>query len=345
MTEQPVAALQKPSRTEAKRTAIYRFLDTCMSEINRLGGLPTPREAREMWGDIWLLETHHSTGIEGNTLTFTEVARLLRDKQPVEPQQLHDYLEIRGYAHAAQWAYTQALEPDDWTANELLSLREIRHVHHEALTPVWEQYPHADATFNEYPGSFRQHDIKPFSGGMEPPNWTEVPNQLRTWIDKVNRIAEDCDDTLTRIAERHAEFERIHPFLDGNGRTGRLLLNLLLVRLKYPPAIILRQRRKMYLAALKACDHGDPGPLCETIASAVITTLKTTIFPCITGPGRYVLLSVLADGEFSSSRLSEAARRGKLQAQKDEDGFWRSTPRLVEEYKASCRRRRVGGGN
>ncbi len=337
MSEPPETEEATSSRVYARRGSIHRYLAICMAEVERLGGLPTPREAREMWGDIWLRETHHSTGIEGNTLTYTEVEALLHENQAVQPDQYHDYLEVRGYADAAQWVYTLALEPEDWTGEDLLSVTEVRHVHHVALAPVWEKFPHPDASDDERPGSFRRHDIQAFPGGMQPPSWPEVPSLLSTWIERVNAIPQEEGNVLELVGQRHAEFEHIHPFLDGNGRTGRLLLNLLLVRLRYPPAIIFKERRSMYLDALRACDSGDAGPLGETIAKAVIGTLKLTVFPCIAGPGRYILLSVLADEQFSTDKLRRAVLSGKLVAQKDEDGFWRSTPKFVEQYKASCR--------
>lgn len=335
------------TRDQGRHEGIYRFLDVCLSEVRRLGGLPTAREAQQMWGDIWLRETHHSTGLEGNALSLTEVEALLQGERTVDETQRHDYLEVRGYADAAQWVYTQAVEPDEWATGQAISLSALRHLHHIALSPVWEHYPHPDAGDNERPGSFRRHDIKPFPGGMQPPDWPAVPVVIRDWVDDVNRFVESeraisttgSARTVEAVAQQHAAFERIHPFLDGNGRTGRLLLNLMLVSLHYPPAIILKERRDAYLDALHRCDEGDVGLLGECIARAIVHTLKLVVFPAIAGPGRYILLSVLADEEFSPNRLAEAARSGKFQAEKDEDGFWRSTPRLVGEYKASCRRR------
>ena len=89
-------------------------------------------------------------------------------------------------------------------------------------------------------------------------------------------------------------YERIHPFLDGNGRAGRLLLNLVLVRLGYAPAIIYTRDRTRYLAALRSGDRGDPGPLGEMLARAVLDNLYRFIVPAVAGPNRLVPLAALA---------------------------------------------------
>jgi len=142
------------------------------------------------------------------------------------------------------------------------------------------------------------------------------------------------------IAAAHAEFESIHPFLDGNGRTGRLLLNLLLVRLGYPPAVIYRRDRGRYLGALRKADAGDPGPLGELIARAVTDNLYRFVVPAVAGPHRLVPLAALATPNQSVFALRAAVERGRLKAQKGPDGQWRSTKAWVDEYLASKYERR-----
>src|SRR5205807_347274 len=90
----------------------------------------------------------------------------------------------------------------------------------------------------------------------------------------------------------HVEFEHIHPFLDGNGRAGRLLLNLILVRLGYPPAIIEKRRRARYLSALRLADAGNTGELAEMIARAVLDNLHQFIYRAVAGRSRLVPLGL-----------------------------------------------------
>ena len=136
------------------------------------------------------------------------------------------------------------------------------------------------------------------------------------------------------LATVHARFEQIHPFLDGNGRTGRLALNLLLVRLGYPPAIIYKGERRRYLTALRRADQGDHGPLGELLARAILDNLYKFVVPAIAGPSRLVPLPALASERISANALRVAATRGRLKASKAADGTWRSTRAWVDEYLA-----------
>jgi len=117
------------------------------------------------------------------------------------------------------------------------------------------------------------------------------------------------------------------------------LTNLLLIRLGYPPVIIRKAERTRYLKALRRADVGDPGPLGEFMARAIIDTLMRFIVPAVAGPARPVPIAALADSEISVRALRAAAERGRLRAQRDERGQWRSTRNWVDEYRASRYRR------
>ena len=134
-----------------------------MEELRtRLGGLPSPLEAEDIWGSIWHQEAHNSTAIEGNTLVLREVEILLSEGRAVGDKQLAEYMEVSGYADAAQWVYQQGLAPGDWTTGDLITLTEVRHVHRLAMAKVWDVAPHPDATEREGPGpSGTQHPPVP----------------------------------------------------------------------------------------------------------------------------------------------------------------------------------------
>lgn len=334
--------MPEPNKIDARRgrpsrLAIYLRLETQIEELReRLGGLPSPVEASHIWKGIWLEEAHHSTAIEGNTLVQRQVEQLLADGRAVGNKELREYMEVRGYASAAEWVYQQAIEPGDWGSRDLVTLSELRHVHQLALGPVWDVAPHEDATDAERPGNWRQHDIEPFAGGMKPPDFTDVPRLVTDWIGQVGELAKPTEGPFPEaLARTHARFEQIHPFLDGNGRTGRLALNLVLIRLGYPPAIIYKRDRNTYLRVLQRADGGDYGPLGEFLARAVLDNLYRFIVPAVAGPARLVPLPALAREGLSADSLRVAASRGRLEAVKGADGTWRSSQLWVDNYVAS----------
>lgn len=204
-----------------------------------------------------------------------------------------------------------------------------------ALQPAWDVAPHPDATNEESPGSFRRQEIQTFSGGMQPPSWVYVESQLSDWVESANTLQARSEDFCDELAALHCGFEQIHPFLDGNGRAGRLILNLVLVRLGYPPVVIYERDRNAYLRALRRADQGQPGQLGEMIARSILENLYRFVVPAVAGPARLVPLAALANDEISVPALRTAATRGRLQATRGPDGGWRSSRNWVDEYLAS----------
>ena len=321
---------------------MYRQLTIQITELReRLGGLPSPIEAADIWRGIWYEEAHHSTALEGNTLVLKQVERLLDEGRAVGNKELREYMEVRGYADAADWVYRQAISPGGLAHPErILTLEEARHVHHTALTPVWQVAPHPSATAREAPGSFREHEINPFPGGMIPVSWPLVPAEMTTWVDRVNALDATRVGFPEALAAVHCRFEQIHPFLDGNGRTGRLILNLVLARLGYPPAVIYKRDRARYLQALRRADAGETSSLGEMLARAILGSLHRFVIPAVAGPAKLVPLAALETPGMKASALRAAAERGRLRATRGPDGQWRSSRRWVDDYMASRYRRR-----
>jgi hypothetical protein len=329
-------------RGRPSRDSVYQRLDTQIAELwQRMGGLPLPIEAAAIWKGIWFEEAHHSTAIEGNTLVLKEVETLLAEGRAVGDKLLKEYMEVKGYADAAEWVYGQAIQPDSWIPDDLIAVAEVRRIHEMAMRPVWEIAPHPEANETEGPGAYRQHDIHAFPGGMRPPTHPLIGSRMQDWIDHVREVRPRAPGFAETLAMLHCEFEQIHPFIDGNGRCGRLVLNLLLVRLGYPPAIIYKQHRTQYLRALRRADAGEPGALGEFIARAVLDNLYKFIVPAIAGPARLVPLAALSTPGITPGALRSAAVRGTLQATKGSDGQWRSCRNWVDDYMTHRQRHRV----
>ncbi len=335
------SAVGRAFRGRPSRIAVYRRFATAIDELGKYGGLPTPVEAKQLWDDVWHLEAHHSTAIEGNTLVLREVEQLLEQGRAVGSKELKDYMEVLGYAEAARWVYEQGVDPDGREHEVFITVTEVRSVHALAMAKVWEVAPHPSAYPDEAPGSFRRHDIRPFPRGMTPPTHPLVSAGVASWVEQVNQFGGAlADGTLgvvevpEALARIHVDFERLHPFIDGNGRTGRLLLNLILTRLGWPPAVIFKERRGRYLQALDRADHDDLGPLAELLVRSVVDILHRLI-PNIAGPAKYVPLEALADEEFSLAALKQAAGRGRLEAIIGTDGRYRSSRAALDAYRAS----------
>jgi len=332
--------IQKAGRGRPSRRFILEQVDLGMRDLARTGGLPSPVESAAIWRDIWYEEAHNSTAIEGNTLALKQVRILLDEGRPVGNKELKEYLEVKAYANAAEWVYAQGRAQGDWVgSDELLTLTEVRHVHRLTVGPVWEFFPPDDLDPAEGPGSFRRHDIAPFPGGMTPPPFTDLPAEVGEWLRAVNAPPTEGTHVLLALAAAHSGFERMHPFRDGNGRVGRLLLNLMLVRRGYPPAILRNRARSAYLASLRRADAGDPWQLAEMVARAVKDSLDRFLLPNLAGPLKLLPLSALAGDGKEVRALRAAADRARLRAVKDEGGRWMSTRQWVDTYR---RTRRVG---
>jgi len=334
-------------RGRPSRATVYARLDEAISDLNeRFGGLPSPAEAEDIWDDLWHQEAHHSTALEGNTLVLNQVRQLLDEGRAVGAKELREYMEVKGYADAARWVYGQALEPGGWTTGELVTLQEVRAVHHQALAPVWDVAPHPHATDSEAPGNWRRHEIQPFPEGMQPPPFPDIDHLMRDWVGAVDDLRSASDAPFAeRLAQVHNDFEKIHPFLDGNGRAGRLLLNLVLVRLGHPPAIVFKNERSTYLQSMRQADKADYGPLGELLARSITNNLYKFVVPAVAGPARLVPLASLVEGTtgMTADALRVAAIRGRLRAQKSPTGVWLSSKKWLAEYQDSRYKRSASG--
>jgi fido (protein-threonine AMPylation protein) len=284
-----------------------------------LGGLPRAIEADHVLKEIWIDDVHNSTAIEGNTMTRAQVADLVERRRVTAD--LVETLEVEGYAKAADWVYREAREHPG------VPVGVVSEIHRRALSLAWEVDPPPS---RDRPGTWRQGGVRIRSVAVSPP--AAIQADLEGWSQASSRRTEH---PVVHAAHHHAWFERIHPFVDGNGRVGRLILNFMLLQEGYPPAVILAEHRARYLQALRTADRGNPNPLAELIARSVSATLSRFLIPNLAGEAKLVPLAALAtQGPYRHTYLRQLAISGRLRTVR-EGRLYLSSRAWLDEYISS----------
>ncbi len=199
--------------------------------------------------------TYNSNAIEGNTLTLKETALVL-EGMTIDQKPLKDHLEAVGHRDA--FLYVQDIAKKDLPLSEVV----IKNIH--ALVLINRP---------EDKGIYRRIPVRIMGAYTEPVQpYLIEPKMSELLVANEERKAKMND--VERIALFHLEFEGIHPFIDGNGRTGRLILNLDLIRNGYPPINVKFTDRKRYYEAFDAFyQYNDPSAMTELIAEYVDSRL------------------------------------------------------------------------
>ena len=257
--EQPIDA-RTYTKTSLKKsyTPILEQINSLKKSLDSCRPL-TPAEVDAI-KEVFLVEhTYNSNAIEGNTLTLQETALVLQgvtiDKKP-----LKDHLEAVGYKEAFQYIEELAKQDKD------LSEYDIKSIHNLVL-----------ADRPEDRGTFRRVNVRiagaltnPVQPYLIEPKIEELLNNYNVWSKNMHIVE--------RVANFHLQFESIHPFIDGNGRTGRLIMNLQLIK-EGLPAINIKfaDRRKYYDAFDEYSRTGSTEAMINLVGEAVISRLREMI--------------------------------------------------------------------
>lgn len=306
----------RPSLTE-----ILRVLDDHVALLHAtMGGLPRAVEADEILRRIWIDDVHNSTAIEGNTMTRAQVEDLV--ERGKASGRLVENLDVEGYSRAADFGYQHARDYDG------VPVAVLSELHRLAVGLAWAVEP---PPTRDQPGAWRAGGVRVRSVEVTMP--AVIPADLDAWSRSTRELA--GRHAVVHAAHHHAWLERIHPFVDGNGRTGRLVLNFMLLQRGYPPAVIQATDRRRYLEALESADGGNPNPLAEVIARAVHDTLNKFLIPKLAGDAKLVPLSALAQGSpYSPTYLRGLVLSNRLKAFR-EGHLWLSSRAWLAEYMAS----------
>ena len=185
--------------------------------------------------DLITRSTYHSNAIEGSTLTYAETYAILYNDNSfkIEGKEPREIYEAINHKKALELVFKNLQNDDGFDERFIKKL---------------------NGTINrDIKDTERYRTVQVFIRGSEhiPPAPEKIPNLMTYFVYNYNH---DEEDIFTKIARYHIEFEKIHPFEDGNGRTGRLLLNYELLKNNIPPVVISKEDRVTYFEILKNND-------------------------------------------------------------------------------------------
>ncbi|MBI2473760.1 Fic family protein [Candidatus Uhrbacteria bacterium] len=196
--------------------------------------------------------TYHSNSIEGSTLTEPDTAAILFDNVALPDKTLTEQLEAKNHQTALNFLFVHVLQKKNLDEAFVLKLHSI------LMNGV-----RSDA------GMYRRHAVRIVGANVPMANYLRIPDLMPIVVEEIATLKKKSD-LIQALAIVHAKFEQIHPFSDGNGRVGRLLMNAMLLQANYAPAIIHQEQKRLYYTYLqKTQTQGDHSQLEDYLCDAI----------------------------------------------------------------------------
>ena len=240
---------------EGRLVDLDKRVQTMREEVGRL----SPEVLQHIEQQFRIKGIYHSNAIEGNSLTIGETRMVVEQGLTLSGKTLRDQAEAKNLSHALDFMEQLASSRDT-----PITLSDIRQIHSLILQDI----------LDDYAGQYRDSEVSISGSEYEPTKAHLVPQEMSDLGDYVKDITSPDYNRrqlpiLTATAV-HAWLARIHPFVDGNGRTSRILMNLVLIRSGYPICIIAREERLRYYHALEESQAGNLTPLLELVYENVV---------------------------------------------------------------------------
>jgi Fic family protein len=274
-----------------------------------------PAVVQRLHDDLRVLLTFHSNAIEGNTLTLRETQLIIEHGLTVGGHSMREYLEATNHAEAFDHLATLASGQQPITRDTILMLHRL----------VMQNTIEAAGQFRTIPVSIR-------GARLTPPPARQVEGLIAEWVAWIDGAGQAYDPLLRAVIAHHG-FLAVHPFVDGNGRTARLLLNLQLMREGYPIVLLLANWRPRYIGALEQAHHGQYNALVNLIGRAVEAGLDMFLEACAAVPEELhrPLREIAEVCEIDADYLGWLLRAGRIAGQKRR-GRWYTSEAAVRRY-------------
>ena len=303
---------------------IFKRLQEKVILLNAARSLPNI--ALQSIREALLIEwTYNSNSIEGNTLSLRETQMVLQEGITIKGKSLREHFEVKNHEFAINYLYSLIKK------NYKLSSKDILSLHALVLRSIED----------EFAGRLRNAGVRISGANFVLPNARKVSQLLDDLVSFVNVNPLQLN-SIELAAVFHHQFVWIHPFFDGNGRTVRLAMNLLLMREGFPPAIILKNDRKKYYEALNQANNGNYYKLMLLMCQALERSLNIYLSALPDTDADYEIISNIVkepDIPYGQEYISLLARQGKIDAHK-EGRNWFTTKKAVIDYINSRTRKR-----
>jgi Fic family protein len=268
--------------------------------------------------DVWkrssALNTWGTNAIEGNTLTWKEVEKLLLEDESIGNRPLRDVLETLQHESTFKGLLTRKNQP--------ITLVTVLELHESVFKGV-----KADA------GQWRRINVRTTGSSHIPPRMEKVVPEMEALLKEYDSRDVEGAETFGLAAWFHHGFESVHPFSDGNGRVGRLLLNLHFLKHNWPPVHVLPPNRDTYLSAMENGHQSNLSDLVSLLKELMGRSILDLLDQVGTADDELRSLKNLAPkGPYSAHYLSLRAGQGQLPAIKVA-GDWRTSARALRLYR------------
>lgn len=288
---------------------------------------PLPNIALQKIREALFIEwTYNSNSIEGNTLSLRETQMVLQEGITIKGKSLREHFEAKNHENAINYLYGLVKKKYKLTSKDILS------VHALVLRSIED----------DFAGRLRNAGVRISGANFIPPNARKVSGLLDDLIAFINKNPLQLNN-IELATVFHHQFVWIHPFFDGNGRTVRLAMNLLLMKNGFPPAIILKNDRKKYYEALNQANNGNYYKLMLLMCQAVERSLNIFLTALPNNDSDYEIISDIVkepDIPYGQEYVSLLARQGKIDAHK-EGRNWFTTKEAITNYINSRIRKRA----
>ena len=295
------------------KTRIYERVLSKKKALDSLRPLP-PALVRKLREQMQIEFTYNSNAIEGNTLSLRETQLVIQEGITVRGKSLREHLEARNHPEAM--AYVEKLVRKESSIEE----DDVLNVHKLLMRGIDDQNA----------GKYRTGQVRVAGASFMPP----PAGRVKPMINELLQTLKQNPDELGPIelaAFFHHKLAHIHPFLDGNGRTARLLMNVILVRNGYPFAVLLKVDGPKYLRALSEADSGNLVPFTNFVARSVERSLDIYLLAFEKEAEILTLKEASKLTPYTQEYLSLLARKGNLGAFKLRRN-WVITKKALNEY-------------